>query len=529
MQLFLHKLESSWYSFLESEGLILDDNIDQSVRQIHICYSDNDFNVYLKDVFLKGSVVIAPKSIINKSKHKFFRRKIYNKFSLEDYSYVFDNIEASLSYIDDINYGNGKIYSFDDLIDEKWGCSSQINRDIVIGDNNKKTYSEKLCLIDKRNLRKYMRIIIKLAANSLDMPFVYIWKYPKLALNVFNLRIDVDPERTQSEHLAMDRIKKTFDMSYPWINSITFAINFYRRAPNYSFFKKYIDLGFDIQSHNFFHLHYPFSYGNKVNIGKAHEILSEAGIKPIGFISPEYFWYNEISDIIESYKYKYSASFGFDYSNYPYRPFVNGSVRKYFEISSDPLVYSKIIQNHAPEEVLSVYKASVSSGIADIDTPCFKYEHPAILGGTNDVFNTILMEGHSNPDVLPVRLSDFSEWLEIRNTLRTKITYNRDAEKFFLRVNNDYNCDISEFSIAYEKPHSDNVYLYDIRASLKNGFDVSGQKYAKKYKHTNTLMGQSKYNQKAVKIDKFGFNTHTRKILQGSGMLLKYQLNNFYL
>jgi len=527
MQLFLNNTESSWYSFIESEGFLLDALPNKSLRQIHICYFEREFEEQIGGVYSRGDIIIAPKTII-KSKYKVKSKKIYNKFSSVDYSYVIDSINTNvnLSYIDEFDYGNGKIYSFDDHLDKKWGCSSQINREIFI---DSKTYFEKLCAVDKRNLRAYMRKILKLATNSLEIPLIYIWKYPKLASNVFNLRIDVDPERTQPEVSAIKRIEKTFEMSYPWIDSITFAINFYRRQPKYNFFKKYMDFGFDIQSHNFFHLHFPSSFLNRLNIKKAHQIITDNGIEPTGFISPEYFWHNEISDIIEHYNYKFAGSFGFDYSNYPYRPFIDGKIRKYFEISSDPMVYSKILQNHNPKEILSVYKSSIASSLKDISTPCFKYEHPAVLGGNNDIYRTIVAEGIKDSDVLPVKLSYFAKWLEARNSLRKNVKFRGDSNSTSLRIFKEDGFDLSEFSIAYEKPYLNEVHLFDLKESLKNGFDLSVEKSAKIYKFSEQLNSQSKYNKKTLQINRYGLNTHSRKILQGMNLLLKYRLNNFYL
>ena len=71
--------------------------------------------------------------------------------------------------------------------------------------------------------------------------------------------------------------------------------------------------------------------------------------------------------------------------------------------------------------------------------------------------------------------------------------------------------------------------MFDLKESLKNGFDLSVEKSAKIYKFSEQLNSQSKYNKKTLQINRYGLNTHSRKIVQGMNLLLKYQLNNFYL
>ena len=69
-----------------------------------------------------------------------------------------------------------------------------------------------------------------------------------------------------------------------------------------------------------------------MNIKIAEEIIKKNGLYVSGFVAPEYFWYNNIADILEKRNYKNSNSLGFDYSNYPYNPVINEKLYNYIEL-----------------------------------------------------------------------------------------------------------------------------------------------------------------------------------------------------
>ena len=76
-----------------------------------------------------------------------------------------------------------------------------------------------------------------MAFFHLNKPLIYLWKYPGFYKNVFNLRIDVDPDVSR-EDVNLGKIKNTFRQLDEYSECVTFVINFFRRAPNYLFFKE---------------------------------------------------------------------------------------------------------------------------------------------------------------------------------------------------------------------------------------------------------------------------------------------------
>ena len=338
MKVTLQKNLLSWISFLGGEGIpfeLIGNTINRESKIIIL-----DDIIQFKDLLQssdKKIVFILDEKLKVNFKSNIIKSKSLN-YSYETFDITLHSKQKSMS-ISYTQINNNLIIFYDSRLKELLANGSVALKKVSLSEDFKCQTRESLCRINKNNIRKYKKEIIKMAFFHLNKPLIYLWKYPGFYRNVFNLRIDVDPDVSR-EDVNLGKIKNTFRQLDEYSECVTFVINFFRRAPNYLFFKEYVKK-FDIQSHSFFHCLFPDRLTNEKNFLLADSLLKK-NIKNIdGFICPEYFWYDHQADLLEKYNYKYNHSFGFDYSSYSYRPIVNDKIRDYFEVPVSPLVYSK--------------------------------------------------------------------------------------------------------------------------------------------------------------------------------------------
>ena len=231
-----------------------------------------------------------------------------------------------------------------------------------------------------------------------------------------------------------------------------------------------------------------------------------------------------MSKVIEDLGYNYASSFGYDEMNYPYRPIVNNTIRKYFEIPSDPCVYSKYKQMfNNDKDILDAYKLSVRSGMKVVDLPCFKYEHPAVLGRENGIFEAIMHEVCSDHEnVLPITLTKFASWLEFRENFiknNTIIVEEGSIPKITQKSKQFLSLKGNPLSIAIEHFDSDNVELFPIESeNYKYIVKPSGKKIINK--HSDKKYENNKFFQKTPMKDKLiHIYKHHKKLLQSYFLL----------
>ena len=507
----------SWIPFLGGEGIpfeLIGNTINKESKIIilddiiqfkDLLQSSNKKNVFILDEKLKVNF----KSNIIKSKSLNYS---YETFDITLHSKQ-KNISISYTQIN-----NSLIIFYDSRLKELLANGSVVLKKISLSEDFECQTREPLSKINKNNIRKYKKKIIKMAFFYLDKPLIYLWKYPEFYKNVFNLRIDVDPDFSR-EDINLGKIKNTFKQLEEYSDCVTFVINFFKRAPNYFFFKEYVKK-FDIQSHNFFHCLFPDRFTNEKNLTVAHSLLKK-NIKNVdGFVCPEYFWYDHHANLLEKYHYKYNHSFGFDYSSYSYRPIVNGKIRDYFEVPVSPLVYSKFenAQNlNFRTSILELYEKAITSNINKVHIPCFIYEHPGVVGFRNEIINQIFKVKSKFKNILPITLSKWVLWLNEREKFLDKFSYTFKNNNFRLGCNNFD----KKFSIAIERKNSEKIELINIKNGIKKKFFS--------IKPIQSNFNETIYDSSYSEINFLSNTSHRKKIIKNYLRFVKYRLKSFYL
>jgi hypothetical protein len=514
-----------WVSFLKSEGFCLSDF--NGAEDFDIVFLQNLNPVYISDkLHKKRRVIITSESNLG----SILSRKNQDididntNFSCKNFSITNTKDIVSIKIV---KRENVTYFFYDKKLKSAFSDARQSIKRISLNDSGSEWCNETLCYTDKRNVKKYMRRILNLASIELDKPLIYLWKYPEKYKNVFNLRIDVDPDRNVNESTAMLRINNTINQSINYVDRITMALNYYKRSSDYDKFSNLFLKGFDIANHNFFHCHFPDKFHSNKNTLFSLKLLKKVFGNISGFISPEYFWYNNLTRIIEKYKYKYASSLGFDYSNYPYRPVISNKIRNYFEIPSQPLVYGKFHQQFGLDhkKIISSYRKMIKVLLSQHDEPCLVYEHPAILGQYPEIFNTIIECGNS-PEVLPVTLTEFYQWVDFRETVIDGL-FDLSLDSVTFKSNFDIKTkDIDKVSIALEFPNSGLIKIFSLKDFLEKNVDLKSPLCEFHTDRIKSLFGSTLGYDNEKSINIFNSRRHFFKIYNSYRLFYEYKIKN---
>jgi hypothetical protein len=541
LRILVYKRNLFWISILESEGVpfqVIEDLtvLDSFIKdQVLILWNEaisSDETVYLASWIGRGNVLISQIDLARKFKSHDEKCEI-SDYSVSDFSRtVGDDPDKNVKTFFKRS-GKGYIVGLFFKIESYWLNTRKSYKKICLDITTETFTKESLNSVVKYNIRKYIRTALLRSYQFLEMPLVFIWRFPEDKANVINLRVDVDPDRKTESGIANDRIDKTFKQSIGNEDRTTFFINFYKRRGNLDFIRDYINYGFDIQNHNYFHCLYPTFSHNLRNFELGHQILARNDIIPVGFSSPEYFWYNNTMQILDKFNYKYSHSFGLDYNNYPYRPVISGTLAKYLEIPNDPLVYSKLVNTYkgiSAEMVSNFYIQSLQDKLNSYDIPCIKYEHPNILGEYPIIMDKIYSFFNQLENVVPITLTEWAIWLHKRNELvnNIKVGYYHDSFSNTVQVNlSEFSGESSDFGIGLQfneteilvKKFSDNK-IQELKVSEFKKYTI---------KKNQVALNMIFYDKDEKKINVWRSKRHLKKLVNNYRLYYQYKKKKFYL
>jgi hypothetical protein len=523
MNIFVEDPLSPWAIHIESQGILSGSDLSLDDYDVFILKQHNSA-LYSQVIDLDNEkIIILPTSSEISNKFNSRTTSFITPFSLENFSYCIED-KINIASIKKFKINGVVHFSYESVLQDLFYCSTQSNKKINLGKDGKLFCFENLCEVDKRNIRKYMSQILKYASNEIQKPIIFIWKYPYTYKNIFNLRIDVDPERNKDESIALENIKDTVKSLSLINNMVTMAINIYRRDPNYINFIDIFRDDTDVANHGFFHHHFVDKWHQYQNIKLSHDLLSNFK-NFFGSVTPEYFWSNKSAKIIEELKYSYSSSLGFDFSSYPYKPVIENNQMSYYELPAIPLVYSKFAQAFPDNEheILELYKKIIFQSVDSHSEPCLMYEHPAVLGQKPEIIRAIL-EAVSESGIMPITLGKLTDWHQRRSLLAKKLKLYNFKGNYSLKL--DKNKSYPDFSIAYAPYDSDNIMIYRIDDLQKNNGNLSSTNYCDIFKDdlNNSLnIGSSIFYSNEKKISFIRTRKYAKKIFSS------YRLYYFYL
>lgn len=501
-----------WYSILLSEGFLIN-----KTNNFDILIADNTDN--FKQLLNKKSVVILDCNNMKllPNNHKFIKSIKYD-LNKNNFSYTINKNEQVTIDIYKSDNGFFICYNFDiELI----GFQKQAKKKIILDYENNEFCYETLNKIDKNNVRKVLKSILRISAKLLNKKLFYIWKYPSTFSNVFNFRIDVDPERNRSEKEALGNIKKTINSFKNYSDFTTYAINFYRRHPNYKEFLNLFDNNSDLVSHNYLHINLPSFRHSYKNISKSLKFLQKNNFKTNIFVSPEYFYYGNLNYIFNELNIHFTSSLGYDFKSFPYRPVNNNMLSSAIEIPYHPLVFTKFAQGKS-ENIMKYYEKLINKIKNDNSLTYLLYDHPNVLSRYPFIIENILSLT-DDLNLWKTTLTNFSKWLLYRESIVKNIDLNISGNilKCDYLKNPNYNV-----SLTIEDVENNLLYIKSLDSET-NLQDQTSFKIEKKYENNldfNSIGDTISYTNEG-NINFFNNYKHFKKIIIGYYLYYKLKVN----
>ena len=437
----LFKLEKGWKRILEQEGLSWK---ICSLKELNpnkitlFILNKEDFNKkevlnYIK----KGGLIITNikihSLIDNKIKYKIkYLKEIKGKHK------VFNNVEIlnihKKSYISknsNINnciskkYGDGYIFSIPFDLNEIILDRGTINKYF---DGGILPVDEKVSLINKGEVRKFITNIFKYLFELKKIPYIHKWYYPKDYKTVFTFRIDLD-EYYKPHSIKVLEIAKKYDISITWF------INFENLKVN-KFLNKLKENKQDIQSHSYKHESYNSFKKDYENILKAHKTLRIKGINPSGFSTPFGRWNDEIGHSLELLNYNYSSDFSLNYEDLPFHPIIKNKEANLLQIPIHPICEGRFLIRFYSIKNIKKYFYKIIKRFYLRDELIFLYGHPTNkLGKYPEILSFIFKTIKSLDNILITNLTDYSKFWRKREKVKFDINYEKNIK--IITKNND--------------------------------------------------------------------------------------------
>ncbi len=501
-----------WYSILLSEGFFINKSNKYDILI-------TDFSNKIPKLYNEKSVIVADyKNIHLLSRDCKFIKSIEYDLNKSNFSYTIDKIDKVRIDI----YQRDKvffiIYNFDIKI---LSFNKQVKKKIILNYSDDDFCFETLNKVDKNNVRKILKSILKVSAKLLNKKLFYIWKYPAKFSNVFNFRIDVDPERNRSEDEAMYNIKQTLSSFEGYADFTTYAINFYRRHPDYEQFLNLFNNKYDLVSHNYLHINLPTYNHSYRNVLKSFNLLKKNNFITNIFVSPEYFYYDNLCNIVKKLNIKYTSSLGYDFKSFPYRTVHNNLLNSSIEIPYQPLVYNKFRQGK--KNNITYYYEKLIKRIKNDESQTFLlYDHPNILSKHPYIIENIL-NLIDDLNLWKTTLTNFSNWLSFRESIikSIKINLNDNLLKSDYLNTSNYNV-----SLAIEDCKENILFLKSLgnEVNLCNDtYEITNQNYVNDLDFNS--IGDTISYRKEKNINFLNNYKHFKKILMGYYLYYKLKTN----
>jgi hypothetical protein len=179
-------------------------------------------------------------------------------------------------------------------------------------------------------------------------------------------------------------------------------------------------LGHDTQSHGHYHVVYRDREANCRNLERAHEVLVEAGIEPVGFAAPHGRWNPGLDAVLAELGYDYSSEFQLGYDDFPFFPWLGDRFSSVLQVPIHPICEGLFLDagarsGHAiADHLAEVVRARIDSG-----EPAFVYGHPERRLGRFPEVLAALAAATAGDDLLwRVTLTEFAAWWRWRDGRR---------------------------------------------------------------------------------------------------------------
>jgi hypothetical protein len=176
----------------------------------------------------------------------------------------------------------------------------------------------------------------------------------------------------------------------------------------------------DTQSHGHYHVIYRDREANRRNLERAHDLLVEAGFRPVGFAAPHGRWNAGLDAVLADLGYLYSSDFQLGYDDLPFFPWRGDGFSKVLQIPIHPICEGLFLDAGARDgRVIADHLVGVVRAKVDAGEPAFVYGHPERRLGRYPEILAALDEATADDTLLwRVTLTEFAEWWHWRDGRR---------------------------------------------------------------------------------------------------------------
>lgn len=169
---------------------------------------------------------------------------------------------------------------------------------------------------------------------------------------------------------------------------------------------------FDAQSHGHHHVVYRDPEANRRNLARAHRILADAGMEPVGFAAPHGRWNDGLDDVLEELGYLYSSDFQLGHDDLPFYPWRGDRFSKVLQVPVHPICEGLFLEAGAVSgrEIAAHLTAVVRAKVAACE-PAFVYGHPERrLAQFPEVLAALAASIAGEALVWRVTMTEFAQW-----------------------------------------------------------------------------------------------------------------------
>jgi hypothetical protein len=277
------------------------------------------------------------------------------------------------------------------------------------------TVEEHVARVDRGEARARLMARLREAVLAAGGVWVRLAAYPHPYRSAFNLRVDLD-EPAPEDYARFARLRG------PLEDCTTHFVSTHAYGRDRAVLG---DLrGRDTQSHGHFHHVYRDEASNRRNLGRAQELLNQAGIEPEGFAAPGGRWNRGLDRALEALGYRYSSDFALGRDDWPFFPWLGARFSPVLQVPIHPVCEGIFFEAGIRDErlIADYFEQLVARKIAS-GQPAFVYGHPERrLAHLPGVLARLAEAVRGEQLLWRVTLTRFARWWRWRMGLRWSVT-----------------------------------------------------------------------------------------------------------
>lgn len=263
--------------------------------------------------------------------------------------------------------------------------------------------TERVARHDRGGIRRRLIGRLRDAVTTAGGLWIRLAPFPHPYRSAFSFRADLD-EPLVDDYFRYARARE------PLGDCCTHFVSTHAYAHHPSVLRDLAD--HDPQSHGHFHHVYREAQANRLNLERAHRLLSSFGLEPTGFASPHGRWTAGLDDVLEDFGYNYSSDFQLGYDDFPFFPWKGGRFSRVLQIPVHPVCEGLFLEAGIRDgATIGEHLADAVAARLDAGELAIAYGHPERrLGRMPEVLHALARAVASRSLVWRTTFSGLSRW-----------------------------------------------------------------------------------------------------------------------